>query len=738
MIEITIHGRGGQGGVTLAKLIATAHFLKGQYAQAFGVYAAERSGAPLQAFVRIDSTEITIHNQVKTPDHLIVLDRTLIGPGVLVGHKPEGWILLNTSDAPESFASLFPGRRVAVVDATGIAVAHKLGTRAVPIVNTTLLGAVGRMMDLSPQEVEAAIATLKFGGANLDAARAAFDAVQTVTLPGRAELKSASAPAGRIAGLLDPDVGGPPKIRTGNWATRQPHRRRLQAPCAHACPAENDIPGFVAAVSDGDHDEALRILLETTPLPGVCGRVCPAPCMDACNRNEFDEPVQVRDLERFAAEKGARPTPTLPSREERIAIVGSGPAGLSCAYHLGRLGYRVSVLEAGDAPGGLLRTGIPEYRLPREILDAEIDYIQRYGVEFHCEQFVDRSALLEMSRAYSAVFVAAGLQELRGLDLGGGGDAVIQGIDFLDRVQEGSITCEGQRVVVVGGGNTAVDSARSAMRLGASEVRILYRRTRAEMPAIREEIEEGLDEGVCLTELVLPKRVQPKETGCALTCVRMTLGEPDATGRRSPIPMIGADAEFVVDCDLIVLALGQSADLSILPEGAEVNKDGELLGLTGAPVVLGGDLATNEGTVAHAIGNGRRAALHVHRTLTGEDLFPPETEPVASPEFIHTHLFHHAPAQHAPLVSPGQRRRSFVEVREGFTSAEPSAPAILEAKRCFNCGMCTECDRCVEYCPEGILLHRHDGEYEFNYDYCKGCGVCASQCPRGVVYMTEL
>ncbi|MCB9853660.1 MAG: 2-oxoacid:acceptor oxidoreductase family protein [Phycisphaerales bacterium] len=739
MIEITIHGRGGQGGVTLAKLIATAHFLKGQYAQAFGVYAAERSGAPLQAFVRIDSKEITIHNQVRTPDHLIVLDRTLISPGILVGHKPEGWILLNTSDDPLKFAEMFPGRCVASVDATSIAVEHKLGTRTVPIVNTTLLGAVGRMMDLSWQEVNDAIAVLKFGGANVSAARVAFESVQSMTLAGHAELNNPAVAANHVAGILDPDVGGPPKIRTGNWATRQPHRRRMQAPCSHACPAGNDVPGFVAAVSEGNHDEAMRILLETTPLPGVCGRVCPAPCMDACNRSEFDEPVQVRDLERFAAEKGQRPVPTMPSREERIAIVGSGPAGLSCAYQLGRLGYRVKVFDAGFEPGGLLRTGIPEYRLPHSVLDDEIDYIRQHGVEFEGEQFIDRERLLLLTREFDAIFVAAGLQQMRGLDLGSAcGDAVIQGIDFLERAQEGSITCSGQRVVVVGGGNTAIDSARSALRLGAIRVTILYRRTHVEMPAIQEEIVDALEEGVELRELVLPKRAAPGKAGLTLTCSRMRLGDPDATGRRSPVPITGADAEFDIDCDLVILALGQSADLSILPEGAEVNKDAELLGLTGAPVILGGDLAKNEGTVAHAIGNGRRGALHIHRTLTGEDLFPPATEPIATREFIHTHLFDHASARHAPVVSPDRRRRSFVEVREGFAKSSSQAPAIQEAKRCFSCGMCTECDRCVEYCPEGILLHRHDGQYEFNYDYCKGCGVCASQCPRGVVYMTEL
>ena len=739
MIEITIHGRGGQGGVTLAKLIATAHFLKGAYTQAFGVYAAERSGAPLQAFVRIDSKEITVHNQVASPDHLIVLDRTLIGPGILVGHKPTGWILLNTPEPPDRFSALFPGRHVATVDATGIAIDNKLGTRTVPIVNTTLLGAVGQLMGLTEKDVCSAVEVLKFGGANLTAARTAFTSVNSARLAGDAKRSSPVKPAAHVIGLLDPEVGGPPKIRTGNWATRQPHRRTLQAPCVNACPAGNDVTGFVAAVSKKDHDEALRVLLQTTPLPAVCGRVCPAPCLDACNRNLFDKPVHVRDLERFAADNGTRPPATQPTRDESVAVAGSGPAGLSCAYQLARLGYHVTVFEAGTEAGGLLRTGIPAYRLPRSVLDAEIDYIKQHGVEFEFDRFVDRDRLMSLSYRFDAVFVAAGLQDLRGLDLGSlNNERIIQGLEFLDRVRDEKIDLTDQQVIVVGGGNTAIDAARTALRLGANSVKIIYRRTRAEMPAIAEEIDDALEEGIELHELVMPTTVQSGAGKMTLRCSRMRLGERDKTGRRSPVPVIGSDAEFDLSCDLVLLALGQSADLSILPEGAEINHQGQLLGLTAAPIILGGDLATHEGTVAHAIGNGRRAALHIHRTLTGEDLFPAPAAPVAGPTHIHAHLFDHAPAQDAPVVAPDLRRRSFVEVRQGYDANAEDHSAVREAHRCFRCGTCTDCERCVEYCPEGILLHRRDGEYEFNYDYCKGCGVCATQCPRGVVYLTEL
>jgi 2-oxoacid:acceptor oxidoreductase gamma subunit (pyruvate/2-ketoisovalerate family) len=738
MTEITIHGRGGQGGVTLAKLIATAYFRRGEYVQAFGVYAAERSGAPLQAFVRIDDREITNHNQIRQPDHVIVLDRTLIGPHVLAGAKPDGWVLLNTDSEPVELADGFAGRRVATVDATAIALANGLGTQAVPIVNTTMMGAVGKVLGLTWDEVAAALAEAKFGGANLAAAKAAFESVKCAHLPGAIAQRSAREPAARIVGILDEDVGEWPSIRTGSWATRQPRRHRLTPPCNHVCPAGNDVQGFVQALSDDDYDRALAILLETSPLPGCCGRVCPAPCMDACNRRLLNEAVNIRDLERSAAEHGHPPVPTQPWRPERVAVVGSGPAGLSAAYTLARLGFPVDLFEGQSELGGVLRTGIPTYRLPRDVLDAEISYILRHGVHALGNRRVGRQELLELTHSYAGTCLATGLQEVRGLRLGSDeSGTVLDGIDFLDRVRQGGVSCEDLRVAVVGGGNTAIDAARSALRLGARSVRILYRRTRSEMPAIREEIDEGLAEGVVLDELVAPLQLRRDAVGPLLTCTRMQLGEPDESGRRRPVPEITEDAVFDLRCDQVILALGQSADISILPEGAEIRDGQALVGVTAAPVFLCGDLSTNEGTVAAAIGSGRRAAWHLHRTLTGEDCFPDDAAPVASPEHIHTHLFSRMAREPVAVVSPGIRRRSFAEVRRGLTGAPFGGRVADEAARCFSCGVCNSCDRCVVHCPEGIMVRDGDG-YRFDESFCKGCGICAAECPRGVIYMAEL
>lgn len=739
MTEITIHGRGGQGGVTLAKLIASAYFLHDKHVQAFGVYAAERSGAPIQAYVRIDDQEITNHNQVREPDHVIVIDRALIRPAVATGMKPDGWILLNTPEPPEAYSETFPGRQVATVDATDIAAANGLGTKAVPIVNTTVLGALLKVLGGNLADVDGALELVGFGGPNVTSARQAFERVSTKTMSGRLAQMPARVQAGPAASILDADVGGMPVIHTGDWATCQPHRRPLTPPCNHGCPASNRVRDFVQAVGKQEYDEALRIILETSPLPGVCGRVCPAPCMGACNRAQHDEAVNVREIERYVADHARWPEVTKPTRAQRVAVVGSGPAGLSATYHLARLGYPVTLFEAGRELGGVMRTGIPSYRLPRDVLDREISFIVRHGVEVRTQHPVNRQILLEMSHNFAAIFVATGLQEARALNLGKqSSDILTQGIDFLDRARQNEEFLTGQRVVVVGGGNTAMDAARTALRLGARHVQVIYRRTRNEMPAIAEEIDEALAEGIELSELVAPLRLHESTAGAVLTCQRMQLGEPDESGRRRPVPIESEDAQFEIRCDRVIAALGQSPDLSIYPEGSDVRDGAALKGLTGAPVFAGGDFATNDGTVTAAIGSGHRAALHIHKTLTGEDLFPPEPPEVAGPDKVTLHIFARQPGQHGAEVPPDTRRRSFTEVRLGLIDEPGHEAAVAEAGRCLSCGVCNECDRCLEYCPEGVIRFRGNGEYEFNYDYCKGCGICSSQCPRGVVYMAEL
>lgn len=734
MIEIRIHGRGGQGGVTLAKILAASEHREGKSVQAFGVYAAERSGAPIQAYLRCDDEPIHNPNQIYEPDHLIVLDPTLISPTILAGLKPGGWILLNCEKPPEHYAAQerVSEFRIATVDATSIAVKNGLGSKTVPIVNTALAGAAAQLLGMNLESVIEAFDDFGFHGGNIKAAREAWDAVRVQQQePRPGERHQPAMPHARGPGILDGNTGAAPALRTGQWANQQPVWQNAMPPCNFICPAGNDVQGFLAALTDEDVNGALGILLRTSPLPSVCGRVCPGFCMTQCNRSELEGPVNVRALERYAGDHGEAQISVAGQRSEKVAVVGAGPAGLSGAYHLARLGYGVTIFEAGSELGGLMRTGIPGYRLPREALDRDIGRIMALGVQAVLDTRIDHHRLEQLTHEFDAVLAATGLQKLTsvdlGVDLGSGKGQVMQGIEFLDRSRQGSIDVEGEEVIVVGGGNTAIDAARSAFRLGASDVRIIYRRTRDEMPAISEEVDDAIDEGIRIDFLCSPIRIRRGDGKRHLSCQRMKLGEPDDSGRRRPIAIPGE--EFEIPCDRVILAIGQAADLSLLPRDAALSKtqpietDGE------APVYPAGDFLTNEGTVTAAIGCGRDMALMLHERFCGEKLYtdPPAAETVVRADRIRLQHFdrHH---RHDENVLPfADRKSSFDEVRQGLEDVE-------EAKRCLSCGVCNTCDRCVTYCPDGVLK-RVGRDIVFDYDYCKGCGVCVSECSRAVIYM---
>ena len=748
MIEIRIHGRGGQGGVTLAKLIATSRFLRGLSVQAFGLYAAERSGAPIQAFCRYSEEPITNRNLIYEPDHVIVLDPTLVGPQIAAGLKAGGWILINSPQPPDAFAGQFPRNRIATVDATTIARDNNLGTRSVPIVNTALAGAVGKLLAFPLQEVYAALEHLGFTGSNLKAASRAHEEIQLLESPrkvGPAEEIAVPPVNGRGHSFLEGAGKALPAIKTGQWATEQPHRRQMIPPCNHICPAGNNVQGFLNALARDEPDEALEILLRTTPFPSICGRACPAPCEETCNRVELDGAVKVREMERYAGDHGQVTPQPLAERDERIAIVGSGPAGLTAAYHLARFGYRVQVYESGAEIGGLLRTGIPDFRLPEDVVAHEIDRILNLGVSVETNHQIDRQTLLKLARDHDAVLVATGLQEQRDLQLGmNGTEAVVQGIDFLEQVHRGGIRVDGERVIVIGGGNTAMDAARSARRLGAKSVKVIYRRSRQEMPAIREEIDETVEEGICIELLTQPVALHEKRTDgmrrhFRLVCRRMELGDPDESGRRAPVEI--KDSDFELPCHRVILALGQSPDVSVFPEGTEVREGSQLLGLLETPVFAIGDLATREGTVAGAIGSGRRSAVHIHNVLSGEHVHITEhaeamrdvdvwCDEVINADAMKLHLFERQAASKGDSLSMSERRSTFDEVHMGLEDT-------AEAARCLSCGVCNECDLCLTYCPEGVLK-RVGHSLEFDYSYCKGCGICVAECPRNVIFMSHL
>jgi 2-oxoacid:acceptor oxidoreductase gamma subunit (pyruvate/2-ketoisovalerate family) len=729
MIEIRIHGRGGQGGVTLAKILAASEHREGKSVQAFGVYAAERSGAPVQAYLRIDDQPIHNPNQIYEPDHLVVLDPTLISPAILSGLKPGGWILFNCNKSPEHYAAQERAApfRIATVDATAIAVRHDLGSRTVPIVNTALAGAAARLLGLDLESVIGAFGDFGFSGGNIDAAREAWRDVRLQKgSPAPAQRRKPEISRARGPSLLDGNTGAPSPIQTGQWANQQPAWENATPPCNFICPAGNDVQGFLAALTEEDVDGALEILLRTSPLPSVCGRVCPGFCMTQCNRAELEGAVNVRALERFAGDHGAVKLEKAPARPEKVAVIGGGPAGLSSAYHLARLGYGVTIYEAGSELGGLMRTGIPTYRLPRAALDRDIDRVLALGVETVFDRRIDHAALQQLTGEFDAVLAATGLQRLTAIDLGLDLRGVLQGIEFLDLARQGRIGVEGEEVIVVGGGNTAIDAARSAWRLGAKQVKVIYRRTRDEMPAIPEEVDDAIDEGIEIDFLCSPLRIGSREGRHRLECQRMELGAPDESGRRRPVAMPGS--EFTLPCDRVILAIGQAAELSLLPENARLAMRQPIESPGGAPVYPAGDLLTNEGTVTAAVGCGRDVALLLHERFSGERLYrePPPEDNVVRAHQVRLQHFDRQARQDENIL-PFGRRRGFDEVRQGLDGVE-------EARRCLSCGVCNACDRCVTYCPDGVL--RRDGtDIIFDYDYCKGCGVCVSECSRAVIYM---
>ena len=739
-MEIRVHGRGGQGGVTCAKLLAAIHARMGHGVQAFGDYAGERSGAPIRAYTRIGDGPITSRNKVYDPDHLLVLDPTLLGPPVLQGLAPGGTLLLNDTEPVDQLAQEFRGHRVAVVDATGIARRHGIGSRSVVIVNTTIAGAFAKVFDIPWETVEAGFRDLRLEG-NLPAAREAYEAVSVAELPpleaddsaggGAAASPWGQTAEGAVTGLTEHVSAPAPLLKTGAWRSQAPRYVTNLAPCNAACPAGNDVVGFVQALAREDLDEAARLLEQSTPLAAVCGRVCPAFCMAGCNRRARDGAVNVRALERWVGDHVSK-TPPKPKRRPAprdVAVVGGGPAGLSAAHAIAGAGHRVVVHEGERKLGGVLTTGIPAHRLPQEVVDREVERLLGHGVEHRSGRFLTSEDVAELARDNDALVLATGLQSLRGLEVPGGElDGVRQGIEFLRALNVEGEEPEFGHVVVLGGGNTAIDCARSAIRLNAESVTVAYRRSHEEMPALDEEVEDAEEEGVRFLFQRSPVAFQGEGRVAGVVLAEVELGEPDESGRRRPVV---TDRTEVLPCDAVLLALGQSADRRLLPEGWEVvdgrvHENGRPL-----PVFVAGDFATNAGTVAHAIGDGRRAATQALAEL-GEkvEVFTrPDVAKAVGPLDVRLDYLPSSAPDHTIKEPPRIRVKSFEECDHGLATTE-------EAGRCLSCGHCTMCDTCMLCCPEGIIQRTENG-YEVDMEYCKGCGLCMAECPRAGMDMVS-
>jgi 2-oxoacid:acceptor oxidoreductase gamma subunit (pyruvate/2-ketoisovalerate family) len=727
-LEVRVHGRGGQGGVTCAKLIALLYTRMGMQVQTFGDYGSERSGAPVQAYTRVDRLPIANHNKVYRPDHLIVLDEGLMGPLVLSGAVPGGVLLLNSHSGLDSYAGQYADFRFGVIDATAIAREHGIGSSSVVIINTTMIGAYARLLGVSLAALDDTFAVLGLGE-DLAAAEHAFERVQMRDVaPGvrvaAVPAKAAAAPP--VASISEHRLDFPANLKTGSWSNQSPLYREQPAPCNLACPAGNDVVGFIQALKKGGVDAAAAVLLRTQPLPSVCGRVCPAPCMASCNRAVFDGSVNIRSLERWIGDNSAHESfPQTATPRRRIAVVGGGPAGLAAAWQFALAGHAVTIHEAGPALGGVLRNGIPAYRLPDEVLQRDLARIMKLGVEAHCNSRLEGDALANLQQDFDALIVCTGFGAairlgVEGEDLAG----IEQGLDFLDRVKREAVVLQGQ-VMIVGAGNTAMDCARSALRCGATAVKIVCREGE-DMPAIAEEIEGAEQEGIRFVLRRQPIAFTGNGAVSAATLAEVEAGPPDKLGR---LGFILTQRTSTMSCDKVIVAIGQRAGGDLLPADWRVGRDRAWQGETQLNVWFAGDCATGAGTVTHAIGSGRRAALAALASLAGA-LEPVEDcrQPVPPAQIMISH-FDPAPPQRNRQLAPAMRRTSFEEIDLG-----PAGPE--EAARCFSCGHCTHCDTCLVYCPEGVISRRGDG-YVVDTVFCKGCGMCVAECPRSAMEMHE-
>jgi 2-oxoacid:acceptor oxidoreductase delta subunit (pyruvate/2-ketoisovalerate family) len=527
------------------------------------------------------------------------------------------------------------------------------------------------------------------------------------------------------------DVSSSLGNRTGSWRTERPVYVDRMPPCNNACPAGENVQAWLYSAEDGGYEEAWRALMRDNPFPAVMGRVCYHPCEQACNRATLDHAVGINSVERFlgdmAISRGWSVDVAVPWSGKRVLVVGAGPSGLSAAYHLRLLGHDVTVVDGGPRPGGMMRFGIPRYRLPRDVLDAEISRILAMGVHLVTDEVTTDLAATVERGAYDATFLAVGAHIGRHADIPAGDAArVIDAVSMLRGMEGEAPPLLGRRVVVYGGGDTAMDAARTARRLGATDAVVVYRRTRERMPAHDVEVEEALEEGVLMRWLSTIRRADPGK----LIIERMQL---DASGFPQPTGVLEE-----LEADTVILALGQEVDLSLLHSLPDVTvADGvvtvDTTMMTGHPgVFAGGDMVPAERTVTVAIGHGKKAARAIDAYLRGEPAAAPPKHPLASFDTLNTWYYSDAPATVRPRLDLVRRQSTFDEVVEGLDEST----ALFEARRCMSCGNCFECDNCYGVCPDNAVIKLGPGQrFAIDYDFCKGCGICAAECPAGAIVM---
>jgi len=527
------------------------------------------------------------------------------------------------------------------------------------------------------------------------------------------------------------DVGTSLTNETGSWRTRRPVYLDRLPPCNNTCPAGENIQAWLYLAEEGDYEGAWQEILKNNPLPAVMGRACYHTCEVACNRGAVDEAVGIHAVERFlgggANKQGWMPKYETKSSGKKVLVIGAGPAGLSCAYHLTRMGHAVTVTDASEKAGGMMRYGIPRYRLPSEALDGDIRRIEKMGVNFQMNTYIEDMLKAKEEGGYDALFVAIGAQLSREAVLPG--DESVKAplaLKMLRQVEEDPTSLDlGRRVAVYGGGNTAMDVARSAVRLGV-DTTIVYRRSQEQMPAHDFEVKEALEEGACLRGL---RTIVQMEKG-ALALEEMALdeqGKPQPTGRLESL-----------EADTVVLAIGQEVETGLVEGIDEVSvRDGVVQidehMMTGHQgLFAGGDMVPSDRTMTTAIGHGKKAARHIDAWLCDETYVAPPKHELAAFENLNPWYYADAPKTIQPVLELIRRQSGFEEVLGNLDEAN----ALYEARRCLSCGNCFECDTCYGICPDNAVEKLGPGKrFEFKYDYCKGCGLCVAECPCGSIKM---
>jgi 2-oxoacid:acceptor oxidoreductase delta subunit (pyruvate/2-ketoisovalerate family) len=527
------------------------------------------------------------------------------------------------------------------------------------------------------------------------------------------------------------DVGSSLANHTGSWRNSRPVYLDRLPPCNHQCPAGENIQAWLFHAESGDYEQAWRKLVEDNPFPATMGRVCYHSCEGACNRAKLDAPVGINSVEGFLGDQAIAQgwkfaAPPMASGKN-VLVVGAGPSGLSAAYHLARMGHQVTVHEAGPMPGGMMRFGIPKYRLPRQVLDAEVQRIVDLGVTIQYNTKVANVLDSRRMGAFDAVFLAVGAHIAKRAFIPAGDSArVLDAVSVLRSMEGEDKPMLGRRVVVYGGGNTAIDMARTAKRLGATEAIIVYRRNREKMPAHDFEVEEALQEGVMIKWLSTIKQAGES----SITVEKMALDEkgfPQPTG------------EFeTLEADSVVLALGQDVDLSLIEGVSGLTVDDGVVQvnpqmMTGhAGIFAGGDMVPAERNVTVAIGHGKKAARNIDAWLRGDAYVPKAKSEIASFDKLNTWYYSDAPKTVRPMLDIIRRKSTFEEVQGGLDETN----ALFEARRCLSCGNCFECDNCYGVCPDNAVIKHGPGKrFDFNLDYCKGCGICVAECPCGAIKM---